>query len=64
MGAPSPATAYRDPSDSFILSNWLIGLVFLVFGVLLPLVKVARKNRLGLISGLFGRRTSIKDYES
>lgn len=32
--------------DHFDLSNWLIGLIFLTAGVLLPLVRVANINKL------------------
>jgi hypothetical protein len=46
-GAPSPLPAFMEqPTLGFELSNWLAGLLVLVLGVIVPLVVVARHNRL------------------
>ena len=45
----APEMQTRDPASTFTVGNWLIGLVVLALGILLPIAVVARKNR------LFGR---------
>ena len=46
-GAPSPLPVFMEqPTLGFELSNWLAGLLVLVLGVIVPLVVVARHNRL------------------